>query len=166
VPAEPSFVGRAASAGLAFVAKVILLAGLTWAVLFHAKMEFNKSHESVEVSGSGVHITRDGEVKLDQRIPRVAIVLPFVIGTLMLMHARRHDSTAHIARAAVGGGLAVLAGIVLVGPAGAALSLIYQDQWSAIGDEHRKLLAVGGALLAGSLVVMFWPKRQTRTIVI
>ncbi|MBU0641363.1 MAG: hypothetical protein KKB50_21090, partial [Planctomycetes bacterium] len=158
---QPSFVGRTANAGLSFLAKLLLLVGLTVAVLF--------SHELVSIDEGGVRVSVDRgrifiaerygrEPDIDAMIPRAAVFAPLLLGTVLLVVARRNDGAAHFLRAFLGCASAFGAALLATGPASNALGAFLSD--GCVAGHDTDPLIQAGVLLALSFVLLFWPKRR------
>jgi serine/threonine protein kinase len=168
---QPSFVGRTANAGLSFLAKLLLLAGLTAALLFSAKL--------VDINADGTHgfvgqhrvlITEDGVPELDQEIPPAAVFVLILLGSVLLIVARRNDGAAHFVRGFFGCVLAGVAAILATGPFAQTVALFFEGEWDTLRAEpHVQGVFVIGMLLVIALLLLFWPKpvrRDGRPIVI
>lgn len=163
---QPSFVGRTANAGLSFLAKLLLLVGLMAACVFSTELvNIDQGHTRVRIGygrmsyadGSGPEVTED--------IPRAAVFAPLLLGTVLLVVARRHDGAAHFLRGFFGCGAAFAAAVLAMGPASEALGAFLSD--GRVEGYDSDVLIQAGVLLAGAFVLLFWPKRrQPGTIVV
>lgn len=171
---QPSFVGRTANAGLSFLAKLLLLAGLTAAFLFSAELVDLQPEQAgglrVLLGGGQVLIEDHGRPEINMHIPPAAVYVPLLLGTILLVVARRQDGAAHFLRGFFGCLLAGLAAILATGPAAPELELFLDGRWDTlrVGDQLREVIAVF-ALLALAFLLLFWPRpvpRGQRPIVI
>ena len=168
--AQPSFVGRATNAGLSIMAKLLLLAGLSAIALIGARaIEVDDNGTHVSVGRGRVVVTVNGVTRVEESIPPVTAIAPVVIGSILLLIARRRDGIPHFVRAFVGCGAAVLAVLVALGPAREAIWLVSTKGWSACraagqSDQFGLLIV----LVLAALLLVFWPKRprQPRPIVV
>ncbi len=160
--AQPSFVGRAANAGLAFLAKSLIVIGFVWALGFQFQVEVPGGY----VGLSGVQIV-DKYNSASVNVPRFVVMIPFVLGLLLLVTARRADGVWHFLRGIVGCGLGMLAAGVALGPAAEPLRLIFRDQLDALHSSHNGPLVLVVALTVVAVTLVFWPKKSPhRTIVV
>jgi hypothetical protein len=163
---QPSFVGRTANAGLSFLAKLLLLAGLTVAVLFSAKFTIPADGVNIIFGEDGpgrLVVIEHGHKELDQRISRAAVVAPLLLGSVLLIVARRHDGTAHFVRGFFGCALACVVAILALGPAADEMRLLFDNDWGKLetGDRFWELIWLG-VLVTGALLLLFWPKPMRR----
>ncbi len=163
-PDAPSFVGRAASAGLAFFGKVLLLAGLTFSVLYNTL--------DLQVDGGERHITmRDGVLMVQSPwagrsyvIPRVVPLIPVVLGSIALLLARRHGGGMHFFRAVLACGMFAVACLLTLGPAAEGVRIFLgHNDWGPLRskDVGTPLIWTIG-LLCSAACLMFWPRRRAR----
>ena len=156
---QPSFVGRTANAGLSFLAKLLLLTGLTAAVLFSRELvDFNNDEVTVMVGGGRVIYSEHGRVQVDTRIPKAVVIAPLLLGTILLVTARRHDGAAHFLRGFLGSASAFAAAVVAMGPGAEPLGMFLKGM--NIPSRQEDALIQAGLLLALSIVLLFWPKRR------
>ena len=155
---QPSFVGRTANAGLSFLAKLLLLAALAIAVLYNAQFQIGDGRSGLAVS-PGRWVMYDVTARDSIDIPKGAVALPLLLGTIFLVVARRHDNVAHFLRAFFGCVLAGLAALCALGPAAPEMALLFQGDWVTLQESQRlaNLVAVG-ALLVGACLLLFWPR--------
>jgi hypothetical protein len=163
---QPSFVGRTANAGLAFLAKLLLLVGLTAALLFSSELiDFDEGSTRVVIGQGRVVVADRYGPGLNQEIPRAAVFAPLMLGTVLLVVSRRNDGAAHFLRGFFGCGFALAAAVLAMGPAAAALGAFLSD--GCVAGHNADPLIQAGLLLAFSFVLLFWPKRrQPGTIVV
>jgi tRNA A-37 threonylcarbamoyl transferase component Bud32 len=161
---QPSFVGRTANAGLSFLAKLLLLAGLAVALLFTAELINFDSHGTRFIAGAGqVRIEDRGRVEFQQTIPQAAVFVPLLFGSILLIVARRNDGAAHFVRGFFGCVLASVAAIFAVGPAAPEVALFFKGDWDTLmSNEGHIALIVVGAFLVGAFLLLFWPKPMRR----
>jgi hypothetical protein len=166
-PAQPSFVGRAASAGMGLLAKLLLLVGFVWAFSYGQKPLQIKEHDTqVIVGGSRIAVIEHGRQHFDQHIPQVAVLAPFVLGALLLVASRRYDGVAHFLRGCLAACLAIVAACIALGPARESLAVFFSD-WDALTEGAIRDVVSLGMCIAAMVVLMSWPKkRRGRPIVI
>ena len=173
--AQPSFVGRAANAGLSFLAKMLLLFGVVWAIGYEYRVPIQTPYEQGFVGGSGVQITRldkYGGGGTNVEIPRPVVLLPFLLGTVLLVTARRQDGAWHFLRGFLGCAIGITAACLALGPSAEELRLFLQNDWNLLrfdaraGDPHAEELIRIGVALGIALVLLFWPKRLKRRQVV
>jgi serine/threonine protein kinase len=162
-PNQPSFVGRAANAGLSFVGKSLILVGFLLALTYAHRFEFSSGHdEHVAVGASGLHVTDGDRTEADVTVPKWVPVLPFVFGLFLLASARRSDGTLHFLRGVVGCGMGIGAAIVALGPAYSAFGAVFEDKWDTISGSQSESFALAIILASLSFTLIFWPKRPTK----
>ena len=163
---QPSFVGRTANAGLSFLAKLLLLMGLTAAVLFSSELiDIDEGNTRWVIGHGRVQITDRYGPEVNEEIPRAAVFAPLLFGTVLLVVARRNDGVAHFLRGFLGCAFAFGAAVLAIGPASDALGAFLSD--GCVAGHDKDPLIQAGVLLALSFVLLFWPKRrQPGTIVI
>jgi len=163
---QPSFVGRTANAGLSFLAKLLLLMGLTAAVLFSSELiDIDEGNTRVVIGHGRVHITDRYGPEVNEEIPRAAVFAPLLFGTVLLVVARRNDGVAHFLRGFFGCAFAFGAAVLAMGPASDALGAFLSN--GNLAGCCPEPLIQAGVLLALSFVLLFWPKRrQPGTIVV
>lgn len=169
--AAPSFVGRAANAGMGFVGKLLLLGSLALALLANVQTLRIQSPRGVVSIQDGTTqvIDQRGVELMRAQVPTAAFLGPMIGGTILLMVARRSDGGLHFLRGLGGCGLGLVAAILAVGPASQALRiLIAQRDWHEMAElTNPRPLIVAGVAALGSLLLLLWPKRRPgRTIVI
>ena len=159
-PAAPSFVGRTANAGLSFIAKLLLLGGVTAAVFFNSQSPVvveDGAQKYYWDSGSVKEKMTDGKDKVVARVPAAVVLAPLALGSILLIAARRNEGAAHFLRGFFGCGFAIGAAIAAVGPAAKAVQkFLTTNDWSGLDDDM--IGALGGTAFA--LALLFWPKRQ------
>jgi hypothetical protein len=157
---QPSFVGRTANAGLSFLAKLVLLAGLMVAVLFANQLiDITADGAQFLVSQGHLQVIEGGRKTVDVTIPRAGVLLPLVVGTVLLVVARRNDGAAHFLRGFFGCAFAFGAAVLAMGPASGALGeFLSQGQVADAADANA--LIVSGVALALSFLLLFWPRRR------
>lgn len=155
---QPSFVGRTANAGLSFIAKVLLLVGLTVAVLFSSKFVDESPGQLIAVGDGSVLIKQHGRTVVDEEIPKTVVLAPLLLGTVLLVVARRNEGGAHFFRGFLGCTLAIGAAVAAVGPVSQELRCFVTSEWEKICDPVP--LVMLGIILAVSFALLFWPKRR------
>lgn len=168
VSAQPSFAGRAANAGLAFVAKLMILGGMVAAIASAASMYY------VALPGGRVLAWDDDHFRAVRyqdglargTIPTPLVAAPFLVGTVLLLVARRRTGWAHAGRALLGT-MAGLGTVVLaLGPANAALRHLYAAGGeSPPSPEHIAPLIGVAAAAALTLLLLFWPRASSQRVV-
>ncbi len=175
----PSFVGRTANAGLSFLGKIMLLVGLTAALLYGGlDIDFGSQKRGFTYS-SGELTVRDGYTRSAEpepiRIPAIVPLIPLAIGMLCLVVARRNDGTAHFARGFIACALAMVGAIFAVGPAQQGLRMLMalneKPDWSAFREDTVLMpIILAGVFLTVAIGLLFWPKegrvRSRRRIVV
>jgi hypothetical protein len=158
-PAQPSFAGRTANAGVSFIGKLLLLGGLVLAL------------GQAPLAQQAAQWGDDGECVrfLAQDVPDGVTLAIMAIGCVLLAIGRRHGGGGHFFRTFVGGLCVVIAAAVAIVQGGPALEALFsRPDLSEINDPGfwvplvaiATLLAIGGMLL-------LWPhQRRTRTITI
>jgi len=163
-PAAPSFVGRTANAGLSFIAKLLLLGGVTAAVFFNSQSPVvveDGAQKYYWDSGSVKEKMTDGKDKVVARVPAAVVLAPLALGSILLIAARRNEGAAHFLRGFFGCGFAIGAAIAAVGPAAKAVQkFLTTNDWSGLDDDMIGALGGTAFALALSLALLFWPKRQ------
>jgi len=164
VGCQPSFVGRTANAGLSFLAKLLLLAGLAVALLFSCELVNVDAHGTrVKIGGGQVLVAEHGRVEVQEEIPRAAVFAPLLLGSVLLIVARRNDGAAHFVRGFFGCVLACVAAVVALGPAATEMSLFFEGNWDKLESSDRfEPLIVVAVILIASLLLLFWPKPAWR----
>ncbi len=156
---QPSFVGRTANAGLSFLAKLLLLAGLTVAFTFSDNLvNITAGDTLVQVSDWRLLVQEDRHVIVNQDISRAVAFLPLLFGTVLLVVARRNDGAAHFLRGFLGCTFAIVAAILAAGPLASDLACFFANKWNQICDP-APLISLG-VLLALSFALLFWPKKR------
>ncbi|MCG3128397.1 MAG: Serine/threonine-protein kinase PknD [Phycisphaerae bacterium] len=168
--AAPSFVGRTANAGLAFVGKLLLLFGVLLAVAYSVD-------RPVDLSGRGsgfvladrkLTLLKNGE-RQDFAIHPLLVLAPIVVGGAGLAFSRRNDGGAHFARGLVGTICAMACAFFVVGPSAESVRLLVNDgEWDQFRDLGKAIPLIPMAAF-GSLAVtlLLWPKtRYSRTVVV
>ena len=162
-PAEPSFVGRTANAGLSMVGKLLLVFGLALALV--PKLDVNPDGRGfgVHIDDGHVQIFNNGEQKVTGRYWSPALLLPIAFGGMLLVLARRHAGAGHVIRGAIGTLLLLTATVIAIGPAREALVAIASPPYTmeSLPRDLSPLAALGIMLVIG-LVLLSCPRRQRR----
>lgn len=163
---QPSFVGRTANAGLSFLAKVLLLAGLTISLLFCANwLDVNMGGQQIRATGGSFSIVEQGTSEVVVQVPRAVIFLPLMLGTILLVVSRRQDGAAHFIRGFLGCIFIFATTLLILGRASVPLGLFLSG--AELTSSQTDMLLQAGLLLALAIVLLFWPKKQPAgTIVI
>ncbi|MBI5864976.1 MAG: serine/threonine protein kinase [Planctomycetes bacterium] len=148
----PSFVGRAANAGLSFVGKLLLLAGLSAAVLYSIRgVQIVTSGEAVSIGYGQITAHARGRT-IQQPIPPQAVLVPFALGAIAIVIARRNDGGAHFTRAIASVGLVGLALAAALGPGGHEFAEFLNDADARAAGKippgHKRGDWPGAAVLA------------------
>lgn len=163
--AQPSFVGRTANAGAAFLGKILLLCGLMLALGQGSFLEFADR----EVQSGRWKVDPQVAPLLEQGVPAGAVLLVLVAGSLLLVVARRRDGGWHFVRGCVGCGFLMLGAVVAnVAGEGVLRALFTHRNLSGIhgADLWAPLGLMGFSFLAAA-VTLLWPSpRGHRPIVI
>jgi serine/threonine protein kinase len=174
--ARPSFIGRTTNAGLSFAGKMLLLAGLLAAALFNSVPRLTLGSVESPVTIDHGFITEtirtpSGAV-VDRpigQIRQIAVLVPLILGTLVLVIARRNDVGRHFVKGFFGAVLALIAALLALGPAATGLNTVFtKNDWQDLRDPAQGAPLLGFAfVLALALLLLFWPKpRGDRPIVI
>jgi hypothetical protein len=154
-PAAPSFVGRTANAGLSLIGKLLLLAGISAALFYPSEIKLDQP-SAIWKNGT---VYEDGDPLVT--IPAAALLVPLVLGSILLIAARRNDGAAHFLRGFFGCGFAVGAAIAAVGPAAKAVQkFLTTNNWGSLDPDTASVLIGIAFALALALALLFWPKRQ------
>jgi len=165
---QPSFVGRTAHAGVSFLGKVLLLIGLVWALGQDPALHYAREYAN-EASAHGVRVDRDIQQLIDSGVPRGLPLIPLVLGSLLLMAARRRDGVRHFVRGACGYGLVCFGALsaILWGSRGLQGLFVAGDMsgWDDPEFWGPMLLTTLG-LGVGALLLLWPAQRDNRPIVI
>jgi len=156
---QPSFVGKAASAGVSFIGKLLLLSGLFFA--------FAYSSDGLQIDTHAVRFGLDQSTfKFDLNgnsisrvpIPRAFPLALIAFGTLGLTLSRMGTSAMHFIRAIAAGGLGLGAALIALGPA-------YYEMGRLFSGHLDEGLASGRIwvvfmLTVASLSLMSWRHRR------
>ncbi len=159
---EPSFVGRTANAGLAALAKFILLGVVSVAILSYANSAVQISDDGGTFAlRDGQMVIQTGDRTITRAVPRAALIAPALLATVLLMVARRGTGSAHVVRGLIGCLLAIGAVVVAIGPGAAALEALFDGRIDALrtNDNRQNLIGLV-AMMAVSLSLLFWPRRN------
>jgi hypothetical protein len=166
-PAQPSFVGRTANAGLSFVGKVLLLAGITAAMFWNGIPWVDVKDDggnaiAVEMGKGNFTVVEHGKPVVDVTIPPAVMIFPILIGSFFLIASRRNDGGAHFARGLIGCVLLLTAGILAVGPAADGLGTLMEagSDFSNLTHVNVAALTCMGGTLVSALALLFWPRKQ------
>lgn len=160
LPALP-LMTRVANAGLAFVSWLLLVLGLSGAILFPAQAKIPLGHGEIGLRSGHFSISL-GDEYYDVHVPRPAVFAPLVVGGLLLVIARRHGGVLHVGRALLGSGLLTAAAALAMSGHATVLESLFEGGSS---DDLRRLVGVVGMCIA-ALVALSWRPRQPNTIVI
>jgi hypothetical protein len=161
---QPSFVGRTANAGMSFLGKILLLAGLALALGQGAAREYARQ----AVQGGILQVNADTQSVIDKGLPRGVVSLPLLVGSLLLVTARRRQGAMHFLRGCVGCAFVVFGALAAMLWASTSLELLFTT-----GDLNKLDQAHlwGPALLAGlplavGLVLLLWPHEQAQQTIV
>lgn len=163
--AQPSFVGRTASAGAAFLGKVLLLCGLTLAL---GQGTFLGVADQAIQQGRW-HVDPGVAPWLQHGVPVGVILLVLVLGSLLLVVARRHDGGWHFVRGCIGCGALLWGAVVanLWGETALRHVFTHRDLSGLQGANEWGPLVMMGSAFVVAAVTLLWPSRQAnRPIVI
>jgi len=167
--AQPSFVGRSASAGASFLGKIMLLAGVVLTLAYASQFDLRDSmRDGLTLEDGYLRVWNLGEVDLAVRVPRSVLIVPFLVGTVFLMIARRHDGAAHFLRGFLGSGLLLAAGLLALGPAADTVRIFVTDSdWQALSYGIRPVwLVLVSLMFIFALALLFWPKRSPNQAIV
>ena len=162
--AQPSFVGRAANAGLAAIGKVLLLAGLVIALGQGVVLAYPKT----ELRSNRWHVAPEVQQLIEQGVPRGIGLAVVIGGSVFLLAARRRDGVAHFVRGCFGSiclAVAALLAVLGAGPAFETLMTGHPDFTKLSGDSGGLLFFALTSLAAGNILLM-WPKPSGRTTIV
>jgi hypothetical protein len=153
VAAQPSFAGRTAHAGVAFLGKLLLVGGLVLALGHGPFVAQAEKNDMVGVDTETLRVVR-------QEVPPALALAPMIVGTVLLLAARRSGGAGHFVRGAVGC-------LLLIQAAAAGAIWAYQplkqlfaanNLDAALQGPHVWALApILGTLLVG-IFLLLWPK--------
>jgi hypothetical protein len=162
---QPSFVGRTANAGLSFLGKLLLLAGLVLALgqdpLFDTARKAQR-HGNLAVGPEVAQLIKEG-------FPRGVALVPLGLGSLMLVLARRKDGADQFFRACVGCALLFWSALLAVLWGGPALRILFTggDLNALDRPEMWAPLFATFLSLAAGVFLLLWPKpERDRPVVI
>ena len=167
---QPSFAGRCANAGLGFIGKLLCVAALTVAFLYHglphSSVEFKGANWKGEVD-NGKLIYEDlesGKRKIMslQNVAPTPIILAFFAGAALLFVSRRRQGGKHLSRAVMACVFGGVATIFALKDGGAGIRTFMET-----GGEPSPKAIITLIFLGISLLMLFWPApRDPRTIVV
>ena len=164
VTIQPSFVGRTANAGLSFLAKLLLLAGLAFAIVAHSQFVANGEFRGLRsiVQGVDGQITISGfhQSQRQQEIAASAVFVPILLGSLLLVISRRNDGVPHFLRGFFGCLLAIVTAILAFGPLADETALFMTRDWDALANDRWRELLPAAFCLTMSLLLLFWPRKN------
>lgn len=159
---QPSFVGRTANAGLSFLGKFLLLAGLSWGATYYAELPMFKFHDgdAVKITGRSIHYEEPGGENYDVKVPKALVIAPMVLGGFFLALARRGDGGLHFFRGFLGTVATILAVFLMLGPASEAVSKFFLSGDGPIDNDDAAVAVFTGLILAFGFCMIFWPKAK------
>ncbi|MGE3180959.1 MAG: serine/threonine-protein kinase [Phycisphaerae bacterium] len=161
----PSFVGRTANAGMSFFGKLLILAGLAWGVAYYAEFPtIRDGGSSVVVTGHSFQIQEGTSHEFSVNFPRALVFAPMLVGGFFLALARRSDGGLHFFRGFVGTVAAIIAVMLMLGPASSAVAKLLLNSGATEGLDYREgvTAVAAGLMLAFGFCMIFWPKPKAR----
>ncbi len=153
VTAQPSFAGRTANAGVGFVGKLLLVGGLVLALGHGPFVAQAEKNDMVQVDEDTLRVVQ-------QEIPPAIALAPMIVGTILLLVARRSGGAGHFVRGAIGC-------LLLIQAAAAGAIWAYQPlkqlftadnlEVALHGPQMWALVPILGTLLVG-IFLLLWPK--------
>lgn len=161
--AKPSFVGQAASAGTSFIAKLLLLGGLTAALLFNGEFNMDEKISTgfAYADGQMQVLYPDEGIDWHWRVPKQVLLIPLVLGTLMLIGVRSNTGSAHFLRGFFGALAALLAALMALNSAAAPLEEFLTGNWGKLNADNWRPLYPVFALTGAALLLLFYPRKRT-----
>lgn len=159
---EPSFVGRTTNCGLAFVGKLLLLAGLLLAAAHGPLLEEALKSGVVKMDAKAEDVLRAG-------IPPGAALAPLLLGSLLLVMARRQAGVGHFVRGCIGCGLVFWTALGVMFWVQEPLATLFRPgRADALAEPGTMIpLVFGLAPLALGVILLLWPRaEQNKPIVI
>ena len=157
--ARPSFAGRTANAGVAFLGKILLLVGLVLALGQGALLDQMHSAQNLMTE-----LPPELRPLVEHGIPAGVVLVVLALGSFLLVAARRRDGGWHFFRGCIGCALTLLAAFVAVCRGGPALKLLFENPDLSVmndGDMWADLIVIGITLALG-LLFLLWPKAELR----
>jgi hypothetical protein len=162
---QPSFVGRTASAGMSFLGKILLLAGL---VLALGQGTALKSAQDAIKSGE-LRVDPDVQRLIEYDFPPGLAFLPLALGSLLLVVARRRQGAMHFFRGFLGCGLMLWSALVAILWANGPLQVLFttRDLNKLNGPNLWGPVLLITLSLAVGLLLLLWPREDAnKTIVV
>ncbi|MGD8450215.1 MAG: serine/threonine-protein kinase [Phycisphaerae bacterium] len=157
----PSFVGRTVDAGVSFVGKLLLLAGVVLAVSHGALSQWAEERGSGELPPQLLSFIRDG-------VPGALMLGLVVAGGALLLMARRRGGGAHLLRGCLGCALLLWAVVNALSPeASIAWQGLLQTDWRTI--EPKAIVSPALATVVPMLVAVVllgWPSHRRSNAVV
>jgi hypothetical protein len=153
---QPSFAGRTANAGLSFLGKLLLLAGLLLALgqdpLLDTARKAQK-HGKLDVGPEVAQLIKEG-------FPRGVVLAPLGLGSLMLVLARRKDGADRFFRACIGCALLFWSALLAVLWGGPALRIVFTGGDLNALDRPEMWVPLFATFLslAAGVFLLLWPK--------
>jgi serine/threonine protein kinase len=164
--AQPSFVGRAASAGVGFFGKLLLLIGMVIALGQGPLLDY--AHQSID-SRAWRTIPPAIAPWLEQGVPPAMALVPLGLGSLLLVIARRRDGAWHFVRGCLGCALTVWGALMgMVWARGALTKVLTTRDWGSLHwPDLLDPLTLTILPLAIGIFLLLWPKaRRDRPVVV
>ncbi|MEW6249524.1 MAG: hypothetical protein AB1716_02675, partial [Planctomycetota bacterium] len=155
-PAHASFVGRTASAGVSLLGKLLLLVGVLLVVSQDALLA--SARAAME---RGLVADPDTQALLANP-PRGLALIPIVLGSLVLIAARRRHGVAHFLRGCIGCLLVAGAALLAVAQAGSGFAALLTGGSLAGLKWEIPGLFITLALLAVGAFLLLWPRHDPR----
>ena len=163
--ASPSFVGRAANAGMLFFGKLFLLIGVVLALSYGAlpKRVLNS------LDDNNIHVSDEAREVITDGIPAPLLLGVAAAGCALLLFARRRGGGMHMLRGCLGCALGLGAVVGALGPAaGEWETLLSSSDWTTLDwDEIAQPLLATAIPLVAAFVLLSWPgRRQDKAVVV
>ncbi len=154
---QPSFVGRTAHAGVSFLAKLLLLAGLLLAL---GQTTF-RQHARVVIERGDWKPDSVVTTYVEQGFSPGIVVGALIMGSLLLIVARRRDGGAHFARGFVGCAFMLAGAIISLALGGPVLNNFFGGpDWSQLCPGDYVALSFMALTFGLSAVLLLWPARR------
>ncbi len=166
VTAQPSFVGRTANAGMAFLGKLLLLTGM--AVALGQPVLIDRATRALDAGKW--HVDRSVEPLLRSGVPLGVPLVLLLLGSLLLVAARRQHGAWHFVRGCVGCVALLWGALVAMLWGGPALLWLFSGRDPrdlATAPDLAPTVAFGLVPLGLGALLLLWPRRPAdRPIVI
>ena len=161
---QPSFVGRTASAGLSFLGKLLLLAGLVFALGQGAVREYARE----AIARGDFQVDADANRVIEHGLPPGLALIPLTLGSLLFVIARRREGVRHFFRGCVGCALVLWSALVGILWASKPLQILFTT-----GDLNKldrsnlwgPVLLTALSLAVGGLLLL-WPREEANNTIV